>query len=140
MPIPAALHQMLRDYLKTLPANPAGLLFINQRGRPFTAEKVVQKRLRPILDRLNIPHDGACGFHAFRHMHTSLLLESGASPKVAQRQLRHSDARTTLELYAHLVEDSHRQAVERLSLILVPNGPNRRSPVNLFSNLRAKGW
>ena len=48
-------------------------------------------------------------------MHTSLLLESGASPKVAQRQLRHSDARTTLGIYAHLVEDSHREAVEKMA-------------------------
>ena len=91
------------------------LLFINKQGRLYTAEKVVKKRLRPLLKKLGIPH---AGFHAFRHMHTTLLLESGASPKVTQRQLRHANARTTLEVYAHVVEDSHRQAVERAAKYL----------------------
>jgi len=33
--------------------------------------------------------------HAFRHAHASLLLDVGANPKVAQEQMRHSDARIT---------------------------------------------
>jgi integrase len=118
IPIPDVLCEMLKPHLSK-----QGLLFVNRRGRAYTAEKVVQKRLWPILDALNIPR---AGFHAFRHMHTSLLLESGASPKVAQRQLRHSDARITLEVYGHLVEDSHRQAVERVASILDRSGPNLR--------------
>lgn len=89
-------------------------------GGPTPPKNVVQKRLRPILDALKIER---AGFHAFRHAHTSLLLEGGASPKVAQRQLRHSDARITLGIYAHLVEDSHREAVEKLSSNLFPIVP-----------------
>jgi len=107
LPIPDSLRELLRANLPT-----SGLLFINRYGRPFTAERVVKKQLHPILDRLGIPR---AGFHAFRHMHTTLLLESGASPKVAQRQLRHADARTTLGVYAHVVEDSHREAVEKMA-------------------------
>lgn len=107
LPMPDCLCKLLRAAMPT-----SGLLFINRYGRPFTAERVVKKQLQPILDRLGIPR---AGFHAFRHMHTSLLLESGASPKVAQRQLRHSDARTTLGIYAHVVEDSHREAVEKMA-------------------------
>src|SRR2546429_2387074 len=42
------------------------------------------------------------------------LLDSGATPKVVQRQLRHSDARTTLEIYGHVVGDAHREAVEKV--------------------------
>jgi len=41
-------------------------------------------RSRPILRQLEIP---LCGFHAFRHVHASLLLEIDASPKVARTQL-----------------------------------------------------
>src|SRR4029077_11560708 len=47
-----------------------------------------------------------------RHTHTALLLDSGATPKVVQRQLRHACARTTLEIYGHVVGDAHREAVE----------------------------
>jgi integrase len=59
--------------------------------------------------------------HAFRHTHTSLLISAGASPVVAQRQLRHADAVTTLRSYAHLVGDEQRQAAERVAEILRPN-------------------
>jgi integrase len=57
--------------------------------------------------------------------HIALLLDSGASPKVVQRQLRHSDARTTLEIYGHVVGDAHREAVEKVASVLDAIG---RSP------------
>jgi integrase len=106
IPIPAPLLEMLKEYnCKT------GLLFVNAYKRPFNAQKVVEKRLWPLCDGLGIPR---AGLHAFRHMHATLLLETGASPKVTQRQLRHTDARLTLNVYAHLIEESHREAVEKV--------------------------
>ena len=110
LPIPDCLRELLRGHLPN-----SGLLFINKYGRPFTPERVVKKHLQPLLKKLGIPR---AGFHTFRHLHTTLLLESGASPKVAQRQLRHANARTTLEIYGHVVEDSQRQAVERAAKYL----------------------
>ena len=53
---------------------------------------------------------------AFRHAHSALLLDSGATPKVAQRQLRHADGRTTLEIYGHIVGDAERESVEKVAL------------------------
>jgi integrase len=73
-----------------------------------------------LLEKLNIPK---CGLHAFRHMHSSLLLETGASPSVAQAQLRHSDARITLGVYGHVIGDSQRTAVEKVAKLLAPSGP-----------------
>jgi integrase len=74
-----------------------------------------------IVDALKIKR---AGFHAFRHARTTLLLDGGASPKVAQRQLRHSDPRVTLGIYAHLVEGTHREAVEKLAANLFLSVPN----------------
>jgi integrase len=93
---------------------------MNRRGRPYSANKVVQKALWPLLEKLNIPK---CGLHAFRHMHSSLLLETGASPTVTQAQLRHSDARITLGVYGHVIGDSQRNAVEKVANLLAPSGP-----------------
>jgi integrase len=76
--------------------------------------------LWPVLDELGIKH---CGLHAFRHTHTSLLLAVGASPTVAQAQLRHSDARITLGIYGHVIGDSQRNAVERVAEILRSDAP-----------------
>jgi integrase len=121
LPIPAVLEGLFREYLKTWKPNPLGLLFCNRNGRAYTSQKVVEYHLWPLLDALKIKR---AGFHAFRHAHTTLLLDGGASPKVAQRQLRHSDPRVTLGIYAHLVEGTHREAVEKLAANLFLSVPN----------------
>jgi len=118
--MPDVLSLILKVYLKSWRENPTKLLFINRRGRPYNATKVVQKALWPLLDKLKIER---CGLHAFRHTHSSLLLETGASPTVAQAQLRHSDPRITLGIYGHVIGDSQRNAVDRVAEILDPNGP-----------------
>ena len=118
--MPDVLSLILKVYLKSWRENPMKLLFINRRGRPYNATKVVQKALWPVLDKLKIER---CGLHAFRHTHSSLLLETGASPTVAQAQLRHSDPRITLGIYGHVIGDSQRNAVDRVAEILDPNGP-----------------
>jgi integrase len=119
LPIPEALATVLKNFRAQWKPNPQNLLFVTRNGRPPSSNKVVEYHLWALLDALGIPR---CGLHAFRHTHTALLLDSGASPKVAQRQLRHSDARTTLEIYGHVIGDAHRQAVEKVAAILEVNG------------------
>jgi len=43
--------------------------------------------------------------------------------RIAQQQLGHSDPRITLAIYSHVIGDSHRQAVEKLSSILDVSWP-----------------
>jgi integrase len=118
VPMPGPLEVVLRDYLRTWKPNAARLLFATRNGTPFAENNVVQRKLWPILDALKIPR---CGMHAFRHTHASLLVSQGASPAVAQKQLRHSDVRTTLENYAHVLGDEQRQAAERVAGVLRPD-------------------
>jgi integrase len=120
LPMPQPLAEIIRGFLAAWRPNSTKLLFTNRLGRPYNANKVVQKGLWPILEKLGIEH---CGLHAFRHTHTSLLLEVGASPTVAQAQLRHSDARNALGVYGHVIGDSQRNAVERVAQILRPDAP-----------------
>ena len=102
------------------------LLFSNRRGNPYSENKVVQKRLWPILDALSIPR---CGMHAFRHGHGSLMHSSGASLKVAEAQLRHADASTTSRYYLHVLGSEQRDAAEKVARILCPDvaKPERKS-------------
>jgi integrase len=116
LPIPESLAIIVKNFL----GNRQGFLFLNARRKLFIAENVVRQALVPILDALKIPR---CGFHAFRHTHTSLLLSTGAAPPVTQAQLRHSDARITLGIYGHIIGDEHREAVERVASVLDLNGP-----------------
>src|ERR1700680_3067847 len=111
---------MLKNYQVTWKPNQAGFLFVTRNSRPPSSNKVVEYHLWTILDALGIPR---CGLHAFRHTHTALLLDSGATPKVVQRQLRHADARTTLQIYGHVVGEAQREAVEKVASIVAPSGP-----------------
>ncbi|MGO9640495.1 MAG: tyrosine-type recombinase/integrase [Candidatus Acidiferrales bacterium] len=118
VPMPGPLAEVLTNYLASWRPNEKRLLFSNRRGNPYSENKVVQHRLWPILDALSIPR---CGRHAFRHLHASLLVSSGASPKVAQSQLRHADVNTTMRAYAHVLGSEQRDAAEKVARILCPD-------------------
>lgn len=120
VPMQTYLAEILENHLKNFRQTPEQWLFANQRNRPYSADKVVMTKLWPILDALKIPR---CGLHAFRHTLSSLMLEGGASPAVAQAQLRHSDPRVTLGVYGHVIGDSQRDALEKVAEILRPNAP-----------------
>jgi len=111
VPMPSQLEGRLRKHLQTHDGK-ADLLFINRRGRPYSANKLRAKVLHPLLVKLGIPRGG---FHATRHGAPSALLADGATPAVVQKQLRHSDPRITLGVYAHVIGDQQRSAVENRS-------------------------
>jgi integrase len=66
-------------------------------------------------------------WHQFRHIHSSLLNDLKVLVKIAQEQLGHASISTTLSIYTHVVDASHRRVVEdleqRLFGDLDPNGP-----------------
>jgi len=115
LPMSRELETRLRVHLLKHDAK-GELLFVNGRGRAFSANKLREKQLHPLLVRLGIPRGG---FHSMRHGAASSLLADGATPAVVQRQLRHSDARITLGIYGHVVGDEQRSAVQNRSARLV---------------------
>lgn len=108
VPMPSQLEGRLRKHLRAHDGK-ADLLFVNRNGRPLSANKLREKVLHPLLEKLGIPRGG---FHSMRHGATSSLLADGATPAVVQKQLRHSDPRITLGIYAHVIGDQQRDAVE----------------------------
>ena len=118
LPMPLSLAVRLKAFLasKEYRPNSQELLFANRRGRPFSANKLREKKLHPLLLSLGIP---LAGFHAFRHGVATTLIDQGASITTVGAQLRHSDPRITLGLYAHVVPQSQRDAVEGLASALV---------------------
>ncbi len=120
VPMPSQLETRLRALLLKHDGK-SELLFANRRGRPFSANKLREKHLHPLLVKLGIPRGG---FHSMRHGAASALLADGATPAVVQRQLRHSDARITLGLYGHVVGDQQRNAVENRATRIAEYGVN----------------
>jgi hypothetical protein len=89
------------------------------RARAFSSKslELFEYGLWPVLDKLKIKR---AGMHAFRHCHASLLLDVGANPTVTKDQMRHSDARITLGIYGHVIDNSQRDAVNKVGEILLP--------------------
>ncbi len=109
--LPPALSAVLAEYKAAWKLNSEGFLFVTRNGRPPSSNKVVEYQLWPILDALGIPR---CGLHAFRHSVASFIVDAGYSIEVAQQQLRHSNARTTLG-YTHFRRGATEQAMADVS-------------------------
>lgn len=90
------------------------LVFPGKNGRPI-APKVLYKHYRRIIEKAELPY---IKFHALRHSCASLLLEVGVDLKRIQEKLRHTDIRTTMNIYGHLVPDAQRAANEKLTELL----------------------
>ena len=120
VPLPEPLAVALQQYKEQWRPNPHGFLFATRNNRPPSSNKVVEYGLWPVLDAMKVPR---CGLHAFRHTHASLLLDSGATPKVVQEQLRHADPRMTLGMYGHVLGDARRDAVEKVASIVFRDVP-----------------
>jgi integrase len=131
LPMPSALELVLRSYLhQHWKANPKGLLFPSPSGdHPRWRDNVVKYGLKPILRKLGIPTKNA-GLHAFRHGLATELAESAVPLPVLQQQMRHADVRTTLKVYAHVIPQTHRDAMEDIGRRAigtdVPIGTNAR--------------
>jgi integrase len=116
LPMPSALEAMLRSYLEHhYKPNLNEILFTNRWGtRSMKRESLVQFVLRPIQKKLGMPLRG--GLHAFRHGLATELADASVPVTVLQSQMRHTDVKTTLRIYAHVIPQSQRDAMERMNL------------------------
>jgi integrase len=108
VPMPPQLDARIRKHLQTHDGK-TDLLFVNRNARPLSANKLRERILHPLLEKLGIPLGG---FHSLRHGAASAFIADGATPAVVQKQMRHSDARITLGVYAHVIGNQQRDAVE----------------------------
>ena len=90
---------------------PAGddLVFGNRNGKPLRESKLLGNVLQPAGQKAGL---GRVTWHQFRHIHSSLLNDLRVPVKIAQEQLGHASISTTLNIYTHVVDASHRKAVE----------------------------
>src|ERR1700726_4774967 len=113
LPMASSLEAMLWDYLAHHGKDhPKQLLFPNRRGtRPRCRDNAVKYALNPILPKPGIPDHNA-GFHDFRHGLATELAEASEPIIVPQSQMGHADVRTTLKIYAHVIQHSQRDSLE----------------------------
>ncbi len=73
------------------------------------------------------PHLRRFSWNRLRKLHSSYLADLGVPPGVLQAQLGHTDAALTLNVYAQVLPESQRRAVERLEGLLFRNVPKPTS-------------
>jgi integrase len=63
---------------------------------------------------------GLLGWHSFRHSYSTLLRSLQVDLKVQQELLRHSDIRTTMNIYTQAVPDAMREANSKVVEMVLP--------------------
>jgi integrase len=92
----------------------AGLVFASRYGTPIHPENL-GRMLRPYLVKAECPPQR---WHDLRHACASLLLAQGATMKVVQNVLGHTQLATTSEIYAHLYPEFREQVAAKMDAIL----------------------
>lgn len=53
-----------------------------------------------------------------RHTHATLLIKAGVHAKVIQERLGHADAKTTMDIYAHVLHTTQGDTAELFSTMI----------------------
>lgn len=91
-----------------------GLVFKTSNGTHLLKSNVTRSFKRA-CQKAGVPK---IRFHDLRHCHATLLLAAGENVKVVSKRLGHSSVQVTLDVYAHVMAESDRDAGDRLAAIL----------------------
>lgn len=87
-------------------------------GRAFNSNTVTHFLKRNGF-KLNLPNKYPDTFstHMLRHSHVSMLAEKGVPLKAIMEVVGHKDAKTTLQIYTHVTEDTRREVADKIDEI-----------------------
>lgn len=124
------LHELLIQELRAWQGHEKsvnGWLFGNiDTGRPYHADSLRQDHLAPAGKKAGIPN---LGWHNFRHTYRARLGNSGATPEVQQKLMRHSSIEMTMKYGQNHMLDSTRPANARLVEELLAAGALLDAPL-----------
>jgi len=110
-----SVEHAVRRYRVVKPASPEDLVFQSVKtGAAMQDNNILVRFIKPAGKELEIPW---VNWRCLRTSHATWLKMAGADVKDAQAQLRHSRARTTLDIYQQFVVESQYRAVERLGTL-----------------------
>jgi integrase len=99
------------------------LVFAQLNGRPID-KKADYDAWRNLLKSAGVRH---VRLHDGRHTAATLLLSEGVHPRVVMELLGHSQMRTTMDIYSHVMPALAREAADRMGAVLLGDGPSRTS-------------
>jgi integrase len=133
---PVPLHQLLAEFMhswmrQTPYSRASDWVFpsFKLKGKqPRVANMLVEDYLRPAAVQAGViapDWDGRFGFHNFRHSLASYLVRNKTDVKTVQALLRHSDVKTTLQLYTHSVTEDRMAAQGAMLNAILGNGTDK---------------
>lgn len=117
IPLSTGLWNHIRSFRPGWRSNNLQLLFSARNGKPLRADRILADELHPLLETLGIK---SAGYHSFRHANATLLDKIGAPMKVRQHRLGHANAKTTLQLYTHVIDESAVATANRFDDLIKP--------------------
>jgi integrase len=113
-PVLAAMRgQRKRQAAEQLSAGPgwreSGLVFTSMVGGMLDPHNA-RRTFDAAIAKADLP---PIRLHDLRHTFATLALGAGAHPKQVQEMLGHADVSITLDIYAHVTDEMHRDAAER---------------------------
>lgn len=88
-----------------------GLVFTRELGQPLTRGYIRNRSFKKLLTKAALPD---MRFHDLRHSAASLLLAEGTPVRLVSEMLGHSDVKTTLSIYAHVIPGMQEQAASAM--------------------------
>ena len=130
---PVPMHSLLADFMlawknATPYSKPGDWVFASFRCKgqqPRVANMLVEYHLRPAAVEAGVLRKDDTvrfGFHNLRHSLASFLVRTKTDPKTVQALLRHSDVKTTLQLYAHSVTEDRMAAQKQVLEAILQSG------------------
>jgi len=109
--LPAAVQSLLQDWKAWCgDARPEAFMFPSNRNTPTRYDNFLKRVLKPAAEAVGLE---GITHQMLRRSFSTIALDSGASPKDVQGQMRHTDARMSL-YYGKVIPASVRQEVDKL--------------------------
>ena len=97
--------------------NPDGYVFTTSAdGLVPLHPDTITGAFRRLSDRVGLP---GVRLHDLRHLHATQLLAAGVPVRTVSGRLGHANAATTLNVYAHFLQASDRDAADVIAALLV---------------------
>jgi integrase len=89
-----------------------GLVFPSEVGTPIEPRNLT-RHFKTVLRKAGLPL--TTRFHDLRHSCATLLIAQGVHPRVVMEILGHSQIAITMNIYGHVLADTHREATDRVA-------------------------
>jgi integrase len=102
-------------------SRPCDWVFASPRTKgknPYWPDIILSRVVRPAVARAGIQKH--VGWHTFRHSFSTMLIGDGENVKVVQELMRHSNCRSTLEIYSQARLQAKQEAQHRIVEMIVP--------------------